>query len=77
MYTTTALSCCSVSVTFDDVPLVEPHVAMRVCVRGRLVGREAHGGGGGLQRARGRVGVTRAHAARVRDDVARVARALI
>lgn len=52
-------------------------MAVRVRVRGRLVGRQTHGGGGGLQRARGRVGVTRTHAARVRDDVARVARALI
>lgn len=44
--------------------------------RGRVVGLQTHDGGAAVQRARG-VGVAGAHAAGVRDDVARVARALI
>lgn len=44
--------------------------------RGGVVGLQTHDGGAAVQRARG-VGVAGAHAARVRDDVARVARALI
>lgn len=60
-------------VTFDDVALVEPEMARG----GALVGLQAHGGAGGLQRARGGVGVAGAHPARVRYDVASVAGALI
>lgn len=60
--------------TFDDVSLVEPEVSRLRW----LVGLQTHDGGPGtLQRTRGGVRVARPHPARVRNDVANVARALI